>query len=247
MYTTPTKENSYTRPRNNLGVRNSGSDWRTRPVSPSNNNNGGTEYNGIIKRSVSPIPDSLSSGSEAGSTRQAGKYGRRPLPTTSGSGAGQSVAALQQHHQWLMQQQEAAASTSRNGVTSNYRSVSPIPNNTKSARSMENNNMKPFKPQHQFSATPMTSNNDDEDVVYDNVEDEGEGDDVEEERMVVIQDVRARSPSTNRSKLYFSIVIHCFSYIFDCFTGSSGSMISVQPAPSFYHTSPSGPQEFKVR
>jgi hypothetical protein len=201
MYTTPPKENNYSRPRTNLGVRNSGSDWRARSVSPSN----GAEHNALKKRSVSPIPDSLSSASDAGSTRQAGKYARRPLPTTaaSGSGAGQSVAALQQHHQWLMQQQEGVAS--RNTAGSNYRSVSPIPNKSSS------NNMKPFKPQqHQFN-TAIINNNDDEDVVYDNTDGEDEGEDVEEERMVVIQDVRARSPSINRGKLCFQIINHYFS------------------------------------
>lgn len=198
MYPTNSKENGYARPRSNLGVRNSGSDWRTRTVSSSNHTNSGVEYNGITKRSVSPIPDSLSSASDTGSTRQTGKYSRRPMPNTnSGLGAGQSVAALQQHHQRLMQQQEAAALSSRNGATPNYRSISPIPTNTKSTRAMENSNIKSFK-QHQFSATTVNSNNDDDDVVYDDVDEEYEGDDVEEERMVIIQDVRARSPSINR-------------------------------------------------
>ncbi|CAO0792023.1 unnamed protein product [Mucor circinelloides] len=205
------------RPRSNLGVR---SDWRTRPVSPSNGSGMMTDY----KRSISPIPDSLSS---AGSdSRQNSKYGRRPIPTSttsSSSGAGQSVAALQQHHQWLMQQQDAnvaPSSISRNS----YRSVSPAP---RSARSMDSNNARQINKQQQYNAAaPVAATHEDEDVIFDEVDDEDEGDDVEEERMVIIQDVRARSPSINR--------------------GSGGSIMSVQPAPSFYHTSPAGPQEFKI-
>ena len=189
---------SIARPRSNLGVR---TDWRSRPVSPSNSST--ADY----KRSASPIPDSLSS---AGSdSRHTSKYGRRPLPSTttsSTSGAGQSVAALQQHHQWLMQQQDANAapsSTSRNS----YRSVSPVPNGTRSGRPMEGNNIRQIKQPQQYNAPVTNSNNinnhsnEDDDVVFDEVDDEDEGDDVEEERMVIIQDVRARSPSINRGKL----------------------------------------------
>lgn len=189
IYMNSSKEN-IPRPRSNLGVR---TDWRARPVSPSNGNNGMTDY----KRSISPIPDSLSS---AGSdSRQSSKYGRRPIPTSttsSSSGAGQSVAALQQHHQWLMQQQDtngAPSSISRNS----YRSVSPSP---RSARSMDGSNGRQVNKQPQYSATPVASANEDEDVIFDEVDNEDEGDDVEEERMVIIQDVRARSPSINRGK-----------------------------------------------
>lgn len=190
------KEN-IARPRSNLGVRN---DWRSRPVSPSNSSI--ADY----KRSASPIPDSLSS--SGSDSRQTSKYGRRPLPTTttsSTSGAGQSVAALQQHHQWLMQQQDANAapsSTSRNS----YRSVSPVPSGSRSGRSVEGNNMRQIKQPQQYNAPVANSNNinnhrnEDEDVIFDEVDDEDEGDDVEEERMVIIQDVRARSPSINRGK-----------------------------------------------
>ncbi|KAK4513818.1 uncharacterized protein ATC70_005824 [Mucor velutinosus] len=213
------KEN-IARPRSNLGVR---TDWRTRPVSPSNGSNsssGMTDY----KRSISPIPDSLSS---AGSdSRQSSKYGRRPIPTSttsSSSGAGQSVAALQQHHQWLMQQQDTNVAPSSNSHNS-YRSVSPAP---RSARSMDGANARQVNKQPQYvAAAPVATTNEDEDVIFDEVDDEDEGDDVEEERMVIIQDVRARSPSINR--------------------GSGGSIMSVQPAPSFYHTSPAGPQESKI-
>ncbi|OAD07458.1 hypothetical protein MUCCIDRAFT_157738 [Mucor lusitanicus CBS 277.49] len=178
------------------------------------------------KRSISPIPDSLSS---AGSdSRQSSKYGRRPIPTSttsSSSGAGQSVAALQQHHQWLMQQQDinaAPSSTSRNS----YRSVSPAPRSA-AARPMDGSSARQANKQPQYNVpASVAATNEDEDVIFDQVEDEDEGDDVEEERMVIIQDVRARSPSINR--------------------GSGGSIMSVQqPAPSLYHTSPAGPQEFK--
>ncbi|GAN09992.1 hypothetical protein MAM1_0310d09525 [Mucor ambiguus] len=214
-----TSKENIPRPRSNLGVR---TDWRARPVSPSNGSNsssGMTDY----KRSISPIPDSLSS---AGSdSRQSSKYGRRPIPAStvsSSSGAGQSVAALQQHHQWLMQQQDTnvvPSSISR----SSHRSVSPAP---RSARSMDGSNAKQANKHPQYgAAAPVATTNEDEDVIFDEVDDEDEGDDVEEERMVIIQDVRARSPSINR--------------------GSGGSIMSVQPAPSFYHTSPAGPQEFK--
>ncbi|KAL9547541.1 hypothetical protein MBANPS3_006116 [Mucor bainieri] len=207
------------RPRSNLGVR---TDWRARPVSPSNGSNNGNSGMPDYKRSVSPIPDSLSS---AGSdSRQSSKYGRRPIPTSttsSSSGAGQSVAALQQHHQWLMQQQDtnmAPSSSARNS----YRSVSPAP---RAARSTDGGHARQANKPPQYTAAPAAATHEEEDVIFDEVDDEDEGDDVEEERMVIIQDVRARSPSINR--------------------GSGGSIMSVQPAPSFYHTSPAGPQEFK--
>lgn len=232
----PSKEN-IPRPRSNLGVR---TDWRARPVSPSNGSM--TDY----KRSISPIPDSLSS---AGSdSRQSSKYGRRPIPTSttsSSSGAGQSVAALQQHHQWLMQQQDinaAPSSTSRNS----YRSVSPAPRSA-AARPMDGSSARQANKQPQYNVpASVAATNEDEDVIFDQVEDEDEGDDVEEERMVIIQDVRARSPSINRGKSVDQGVsqstISCLWRL-----GSGGSIMSVQqPAPSFYHTSPAGPQEFKV-
>lgn len=225
------------RPRSNLGVR---SDWRTRPVSPSNGSGMMTDY----KRSISPIPDSLSS---AGSdSRQNSKYGRRPIPTSttsSSSGAGQSVAALQQHHQWLMQQQDAnvaPSSISRNS----YRSVSPAP---RSARSMDSSNARQTTKQQQYNAAaPIAATNEDEDVIFDEVDDEDEGDDVEEERMVIIQDVRARSPSINRGKFLDDKGGICERFNSCSWIGSGGSIMSAQPAPSFYHTSPAGPQEFKV-
>ncbi|KAG2228899.1 hypothetical protein BDF21DRAFT_444331 [Thamnidium elegans] len=129
------------------------------------------------------------------------KFVRRPLPTTNN---GQSVAALQQHHQWLMQQQDPKQN----------RAVSPIP----TAKPRTNDNLMTMK--------QYTLPHNDMDVSYD--EDMvDEGDDVEEERMVVIQDMRSRSPSINRS--------------------SGGSIMSVTTAaPSFYHTSPTVSQEFKV-
>lgn len=137
--------------------------------------------NGDPKRAISPnhVTD------DEGSTRQQqNKYGRRPLPTTSG----QSVAALQQHHQWLMQQQDTKPTS---------RSVSPLP--TKSAI-RSNDNLMTMK----HYTVPHKNNNEMEVVFGDEsevVDDEEEGDDVEEERMVVIQDIRARSPSINRGKL----------------------------------------------
>ncbi|KAI9273459.1 hypothetical protein EDC94DRAFT_594947 [Helicostylum pulchrum] len=129
------------------------------------------------------------------------KFVRRPLPATSN---GQSVAALQQHHQWLMQQQDSKPT----------RAVSPIP----TAKPRTNDNLMTMK--------QYTLPHSDMDVSYD--EDMGdEGDDVEEERMVVIQDMRSRSPSINRS--------------------SGGSIMSATTAaPNFYHTSPTTSQEFKV-
>ncbi|KAI8643350.1 hypothetical protein BD408DRAFT_401954 [Parasitella parasitica] len=142
---------------------------------------------------------------------------------SSGSSSGQSVAALQQHHQWLMQQQSANSASSRN----NYRSVSPGPRPT---RAMNGNSGRQINQQQQQYNAPLGNHNngEDADVVFDDVADEDDGDDVEEERMIVIQDVRSRSrsPSINR--------------------GSGGSIISVQAAPSFCHTTPTGPQESKI-
>ncbi|RCH86187.1 hypothetical protein CU098_009371, partial [Rhizopus stolonifer] len=135
-------------------------------------------------------------------------YGRRPLS----SGASQSVASLQQHHKWLMQQQQQDISSvpiSRNLSTNsqNYQSVSPIPSKSTG------------KQQRQY-------NDNNQDVVFDDsIEIEDERNDVEEERMVIIQDMRAKSPSINR--------------------GSGGSIMSAQQ-PTFYHNSPTGSQEFKI-
>ncbi|KAI7875245.1 uncharacterized protein EV154DRAFT_472770 [Mucor mucedo] len=154
--------------------------------------------NSELKRVTSPIPD------EQGNVRPQSKFARRPLPSTSG----QSVAALQQHHQWLMQQQETKI---------NSRAVSPIPTKP-SPRSNDNlMTMKQYTLPH----------NSHEDVVYedDDQNNDIDGEDVEEERMVVIQDIRSRSPSINR--------------------GSGGSVMSGTQAPTFYHT-PSTSQEFKI-
>lgn len=157
-------------------------EWRTRSISPNGDHK--------MKRAVSPIPDSLS---DAGSTR---KYTRRPLSTSS-TGAGQTVAALQQQHKWLMQQQDNANMGKLRSASPGYRSVSPAPNFSKS-KSTENIKQK------QQSAQISPNTNEDEVIFDDDVIDgEEEGDDVEEERMVIIQDTRARSPSINRG-LYIS-------------------------------------------
>lgn len=129
------------------------------------------------KRAISPIPD------EPGSTRQQqpGKYGRRPLPYTSGS-----VAALQQHHQRLMQQQDSKPSN---------RSVSPLPTKSSIKSSDSLSSMKQYSLSRKSSSNDLEVVFDDDNEIMDNEE---EGEDVEEERMVVIQDNRARSPSINR-------------------------------------------------
>lgn len=128
--------------------------------------------NNELKRVTSPIPD------EQGNARPQNKFVRRPLPSTTN---GQSVAAIQQHHQWLMKQQETKI---------NSRAVSPIPTK-QSPRSNDNlMTMKQYTIPH----------NNDLDIVYDNDDQNNDidGEDVEEERMVVIQDIRSRSPSINR-------------------------------------------------
>lgn len=128
--------------------------------------------NNDLKRVSSPIPD------EQGNTRTQTKFVRRPLPSTSG----QSVAALQQHHQWLMQQQETKI---------NNRAVSPIPTKPLPRNNDNLMTMKQYTLPH-------------EDVVYEDEDrnNDLDGEDVEEERMVVIQDVRSRSPSINRGMIH---------------------------------------------
>ncbi len=128
------------------------------------------------KRAISPIPD------EPTSTRQQpSKYGRRPLPYTSV----QSVAALQQHHQRLMQQQDSKPLS---------RSVSPLPTKSSIKSNDSLSSMKQYSLSH--------NNNNEIEVVFDDdneiLDENDEGEDIEEERMVVIQDNRARSPSINR-------------------------------------------------
>ncbi|KAG0787877.1 hypothetical protein G6F62_002999 [Rhizopus arrhizus] len=110
------------------------------------------------------------------------------------SGASKSVAVLQQ--EWRMQQQQQELPSKRNN--SRY----PLP--------------KPKRiPEEVKYATEDSSN--DVEVIYD---EEELGENIEEERMVVIQDMRSRSPSINRS--------------------SGGSVHSQTSIPY------QGPQEFRV-
>ncbi|KAI8364287.1 hypothetical protein EDC96DRAFT_482160 [Choanephora cucurbitarum] len=206
MYTSNSSKDP-TRSRSNLAVRPSSGDWKSRPTSPSSNTSN-TDLSNMIKRNVSPKPDG---------DRQ--NYGRRPLS----SGATQSVAALQQHHKWLMQQQAENSSipisrSSSHNTAQNYRSISPAPSRTTSNSKHYSQNQ-----QHQYNST-VSTNNDDDVIFDDNLEVEDEGDDVEEEHIIITQDLRAKSPSFTRS--------------------SGGSIISMQP--SFYHSSPTGSQESKV-
>lgn len=160
-------------------------EWRNRSNSPN-----------TAKRAVSPNPDSIS---DAGSTRQAGKYTRRPLSNSS-TGAGQSVAALQQQHKWLMQQQENDPRKLRS-TSPGHRSVSPAPSKSR--------NMTEMKPKQQ----PTTE----DEVIFDDdvIEGEDEGEDIEEERMVIVQDTRTRSPSiTSRGKIRKKAFLFCLTGIF---------------------------------
>lgn len=134
MYKAPSKER-------NLGIRTN-SDWRHRPISPSNSTS--TPVRSASPNIPSPLP----------------RPGRQN--TTS-----KSVAALQQQwQQQQQQQQEPPLKPPRYPLT---RRVSS-----------------------EIKYTPESTN--DVEVIYD----DDEGDDVEEERMVVIQDVRSRSPSIHR-------------------------------------------------
>ncbi|KAI8333013.1 hypothetical protein BD560DRAFT_378731 [Blakeslea trispora] len=207
MYTS-TSSKELNRPRSNLALRPSSGDWKSRPISPSSSTSN-PELANMIKRNVSPKPDG-----------DRPSYGRRPLS----SGASQSVAALQQHHKWLMQQQAENPSMSVSRISSsssaqNYRSVSPAPSRTANSNKHYSQGQ-----QHQYNSA-VSANNDNDDVIFDdNLEIEDEGDDIEEEHIIVTQDLRARSPNFNR--------------------GSGGSVMSMQP--SSYHPSHTSSQESKV-
>ncbi|KAI8971954.1 hypothetical protein BDF20DRAFT_887459 [Mycotypha africana] len=216
MYTDSGENSSSSRPRSSsssLGIKEN--DLRSRPVSP----NHVQDFRFNSRRSASSalnVTDMDSTGVSAS------KLSRKGLPSP--TNAGPSVAALQQRHQWLMQQQQETGNTTSQNIynmSPRNRAVSPVPNNMKLSEYTDNDRMKP-----NMSDAVKNGQASDVDVVYEDTIEDYENENVEEERMVILRDTRARSPSIHK--------------------GAGGSVMSAQSSSSFHSIPQVINPEFKI-